>query len=130
MAASRELSKTVCTLRVALMPAKVGQILIEIHPKRIKDFEPPEGKDVEGGQMILKYDRLQRNLEKHGYRMFSMEPAASTNTSQVELSFIHKDWTPLVDAVCDRAVVIARGALLAGLTMHLLTDMSSASSAT
>ena len=76
------------------LPAKVGQILIEIHPKRIKDFEPPEGKDVEGGQMILKYDRLQRNLEKHGYRMFSMEPAASTDTSQVELSFIHKDWTP------------------------------------
>ena len=44
--------------------------------------------------MILKYDRMQRNLEKHGYRMFSMEPATSTDTSQVELSFIHKDWTP------------------------------------
>jgi hypothetical protein len=76
------------------LPAKIGQLLVEVHPKRIADFEPPQAKGDGGGHPVLKWDRLQRNLEKHGYRLFSMEPVASSDTSQVELGFIHRDWTP------------------------------------
>lgn len=63
---------------------KVGQILVEMHPRLQRAVEPT-AKDM---------NVIFTNLENAGYYLISLEPVTYTNFGQVELVFINKDWKP------------------------------------
>ena len=58
----------------------IGQILMELHPKPHQTL----------GNILEHLD----HLERAGYRLFSTEHVCVGCGSQMEMSFIHKWWTP------------------------------------
>jgi hypothetical protein len=61
--------------------ARVGQLLVELHPHAI----PVTAAD------FLPYFE---HLEAAGYYLTGYEPVRASNMAQVEATFVHRDWTP------------------------------------
>ena len=68
------------------LPCRVGQILLEVHPCRAYGRPPCHG--------VVAVQRMFTQLEAAGFRLFSLEPVSKTDYSQVEVSWIHKNWSP------------------------------------
>jgi len=60
-------------------PVRIGQILVEVHPRKI------------GAASI---NEMWDYLERAGFRQFSIEPVSKNGGAQVEVGFLHQDWTP------------------------------------
>ena len=73
----------------ATLPARVGQILLEIHPCAGPGRRP--GRNCRRVAEVL---AMWTKLEAAGYRLFSLEPVTMTDRSQVEVSWIHRQWSP------------------------------------
>lgn len=58
---------------------RIGQVLLEVHPhkKRVEEVDP-----------------FMNQFEDAGFMLYSMEPVTRLDPGQLELAFIHKDWTP------------------------------------
>jgi microsomal dipeptidase-like Zn-dependent dipeptidase len=65
----------------------IGQLLVEFHPLMHGGF-PDEPKTVSDMQAVFS------SLESAGFFLASLEPVTMSNFAQVELVFIHKNWTP------------------------------------
>lgn len=61
-------------------PVKIGQILVEVHPNKRT-----------GAAAV---NDMWDHLEMAGFRQFSIEPVTKSNGAQVEVAFLHQDWTP------------------------------------
>ena len=68
------------------LPCRIGQLLLEVHPCRAMGAPPCRG--------VVAVQRMFSRLERAGFRLFSLEPVTKTDYSQVEVSWVHRDWTP------------------------------------
>ena len=64
---------------------KVGQLLIELHPNKMRQTK---------SMTAMELDVIFTKLENAGFYLISLEPVTYTYFAQVEAVFIHKDWRP------------------------------------
>lgn len=64
----------------ASLPARVGQIELEVHPRKSHTADY--------------LDALLTKLENAGFRLISVEPVTWGNSAQAEIALVHKDWSP------------------------------------
>ena len=63
---------------------RVGTLLIELHAGKGKLKSKP----------VQELHEFISRIEKAGFLMYSMEPVTKQDAAQVEVAFVHRDWTP------------------------------------